>query len=82
MYRLVAEAWSQHWAGEIASRDCATIEEAEAVMRDWGRFGVENLCDEADRICIYDAGNRPVRLWSARHRRSLPVDATGMPASA
>ena len=79
MYRLVAEAWKHRWAGEVASRSFATVEEAEALMRSWGRYGVDNLCDEADRICIYDAENRPVRLWSRRQKR--PVEVTG-PADA
>lgn len=75
MYRLVAEAWTQSFSGEVSSRSFERVEEAEAVMRDWARFGVDGLCDEADRLCIYDAQARPVRLWSHREKRS--VDVTG-----
>lgn len=75
MFRLVAEAWKHKYSGEVASRTFDDIGAAERLMRNWARFGVEGLCDEADRLCIYDAENRPVRLWSRREKRS--VDVTG-----
>ena len=75
MYRLVAEAWKNSYSGEVASRSFEKVEEAETLMRDWARFGVDGLCDEADRLCIYDDQARPVRLWNRREKRS--VDVTG-----
>jgi len=52
MYKLVAEVWKHGWVGEVSSLEFATLEAAEQAMADWGRFGVDNTCDEADRICI------------------------------
>lgn len=71
MFKLVAEAYKQKYNGVVASRTFETREEAEKVMRQWGRFGVENLCDEADRIRIYDADDAVVSTWSKRLRQPV-----------
>lgn len=71
MFKLVAEAYKQKYNGIVSSRTFETREEAETVMREWGRFGVDNLCDEADRICIYDADGALVSTWSRRLRQPV-----------
>ena len=54
MFILVAGAATDNFTGEVARRTFETLEEAERTMRDWARFGVENLCDEANSIRIFD----------------------------
>ena len=73
MFKLVAAANKPHFTGIVSTRTFETVEAAEAMMRDWARFGVDGLCDEADSICIYDAGDgdRMVRKWSRREKRPV-----------
>jgi len=68
MFYLVAESAHPRFKGEVARRPFETLEAAEALMRTWARFGVENLCDEADRICVYDADGHVQSVWSRRLR--------------
>lgn len=75
MFYLVAESAHPRFNGEVARRPFETLEAAETLMRTWARFGVENLCDEADRICVYDADGHVQSVWSRRQR--APVRMTG-----
>ena len=73
MFKLVAEARKHKYNGVVASRTFETVEDAEKLMKNWARFGVENLCDEADSLCIYDAEGKMVRVWSRREKRPVTV---------
>lgn len=72
MFILVAGAATETFTGEVARRSFETLEEAESTMRDWGRFGVENLCSEAKSIRIFDEKGQLVRTWSRRLKQSVP----------
>ena len=54
----------------VATRSFETLEEAENVMREWARFGVQNQCSEADLIYICDADRRLVRTWNWARKAS------------
>jgi hypothetical protein len=73
MFKLVASANKAHFTGIVSTKDFESVEEAEKMMRNWARFGVDGLCDEADSLCIYDAedGDKMVRKWSRREKRSV-----------
>jgi hypothetical protein len=73
MFKLVASANKPHFTGIVSTREFATVEEAETLMRDWARFGIDGLCDEADSLCIHDAEQegKIVRRWSRREKRSV-----------
>jgi hypothetical protein len=75
MFKLVAEAHKQGFAGVVSSRSFDSVEAAEQVMRKWARFGVDGLCDEADKLCIYDEGDKMVRIWSRRQKQPIIVEA-------
>lgn len=72
MFKLVAEAYNKQYKGVVSSKSFETVEEAEAQMRKWARFGVDNLCDEADSLCIYDDKDALVSTWSRRQKRPVP----------
>lgn len=64
MYILVAASEKPILDGIVAKRTFATLEEAETEMRNWGRFGVENQCNEADAIYICDRNKNLLRVWN------------------
>jgi len=57
--------------GIVATRTFKTIEEAEKMMKEWARFGVENQCNEADLIYICDANSKLVRTWNRAKKMSV-----------
>ena len=71
MFKLVAGAATDSFAGEVASRTFDTLEEAERIMRNWARFGVDNLCDEANSLRIFDQRGELVKTWSRRLKRAV-----------
>ena len=71
MYTLVAASRKPILDGIVATRTFPSIEEAEKVMRDWARFGVENQCNEADLIYICDANRKLVRTWNRAKKMSV-----------
>jgi len=71
MYKLIAGAATDTFNGEVASRVFDNLDDAEKMMRDWARFGVENLCDEANSLRIFDAKGQLVKTWSRREKRAV-----------
>jgi hypothetical protein len=71
VYTLVAATRKPILDGIVATRTFDTIEEAEKVMRDWARFGVDNQCNEADAIYICDADSTLVRRWDWARKASV-----------
>lgn len=71
MFKLVAEAHKGIYDGVVSAREFPSLEEAETCMRNWARFGVDGLCDEADRLFIKDRSGAIVRVWSRREKRSV-----------
>ena len=71
MFILVAGAAKPHFTGEVARKSFATIEEAEKQMAEWARFGVDNLCDEADSLRIFDARGELLKTWNRRLKRAV-----------
>jgi hypothetical protein len=71
MFILVAGAATETFTGEVARRTFDTLEEAEKTMRDWGRFGVENLCSEAKSIRIFDQQGQLVKTWNRRLKQAV-----------
>jgi hypothetical protein len=71
MFKLVAGAATETFTGEVASRTFETLEEAEKMMRDWARFGVDNLCDEANSLRIFDQRGQLVKTWSRRLKQAV-----------
>ena len=74
MYILIALSTSAAWSGELARAAFASMEEAEARMTRWARFGVDSYCTEADSLHIFDATGAEVRRWSWRERKPVPVE--------
>lgn len=73
MFTLVAASRKPILNGIVATRAFATIEEAEELMREWARFGVDNQCNEADLIYICDASSALVRRWDWAKKASVPA---------
>lgn len=73
MFTLVAASRKPILDGIVATRQYATIAEAEVEMRNWARFGVENQCNEADAIYICDERGTLVRVWHHATKRSVPA---------
>lgn len=71
MYKLIAGAATATYTGEVASRTFDTLEEAESMMRDWARFGVENQCNESNSLRIFDQKGQLVKTWSRREKRAV-----------
>jgi len=71
MFTLVAASRQPILDGIIAKKTFATIEEAESVMRNWARFGVDNCCNTADALYICDARAKLVRTWSRAKKQSI-----------
>lgn len=63
MYTLVAASRKNVLDGIVATERHETLDDAQKVMREWGRFGVQNQCNEADAIYICDARGRLVSRW-------------------
>jgi hypothetical protein len=73
VFTLVAASKNPILDGVVATRTFGTVEEAEKVMRQWARFGVNNQCNEADLIYICDANSKLVSTWS--RGKKAPVRA-------
>lgn len=71
MYTLVAASRKPILDGIVATRTFKTLEEAETLMKEWGRFGVDNQCNEADLIYICDANSTLVRTWNRAKKMSV-----------
>ena len=71
MFTLVAASRKPILDGIVATRTFKTIEEAEKMMKEWARFGVENQCNEADLIYICDANSKLVRTWNRAKKMSV-----------
>ncbi|MDB5624181.1 MAG: hypothetical protein JWR39_2744 [Devosia sp.] len=71
MFTLVAASRKPILDGVVAKRTFPTIEEAEKVMRQWARFGIDNQCNEADLIYICDAAANLVRTWDRGKKMSV-----------
>ena len=71
MFTLVAASRQPILDGIIAKKSFATIEEAEVVMRNWARFGVENCCNTADALYICDSRAKLIRTWSRARKQSI-----------
>jgi hypothetical protein len=74
MYTLVAQAATPQWSGEIGRATFETLAEAEKEMARWADFGVDNYCNEADHIRIFDSNSAELRRWNWRTRRAEPVE--------
>lgn len=72
MFTLVAASRKPILDGIVATRRYETLDAAEAEMRNWARFGVENQCNEADAIYICDARGALVSLWDFARKRPVP----------
>lgn len=64
MYTLVAASKKPIHDGIVATKQFETLAEAEALMREWAKFGIDNQCNEADLIYICDARARLVSTWN------------------
>jgi hypothetical protein len=73
VFTLVAASKKPILDGVVATRTFSTVEEAEKVMRQWARFGVNNQCNDADLIYICDANSKLVSTWS--RGKKVPVKA-------
>jgi hypothetical protein len=71
MFTLVAASRKPILDGIVATKTFGTLEDAEAVMRDWARFGIDNQCNEADALYICDANRRLVRVWNRARKQSV-----------
>ena len=74
MFTLVAASRKPILDGVVSTRTFDSLEEAEKVMRQWARFGVENQCSEADLIYICDADRNLVRTWNRARKVSVAPD--------
>lgn len=71
MFTLVAASRKPILDGIISKKTFDTLEEAETVMRQWARFGVDNCCNTADALYICDSRAKLVRTWSRAKKKSM-----------
>jgi hypothetical protein len=72
MFTLVAASRKPILDGVVATRTFPTLAEAETVMRQWARFGVDNQCNETDLIYICNAENKLVSTWHWAKKMPVP----------
>lgn len=63
MFILAAGQSAPGWTGEIGREAFETLEDAEAQMRHWARFGVDAYCNEPDVLWITDQQDRILKVW-------------------
>jgi len=71
MFTLVAASRKPILDGIVAKKSFGTLDEAEAVMRKWASFGIDNQCNEADALYICDATSKLVRTWNRATKQSV-----------
>ncbi|MFN7225039.1 MAG: hypothetical protein ACK4MS_13560 [Paracoccaceae bacterium] len=71
MFTLVAASRKPILDGVVATRRFDTLSDAEAEMRNWALFGIDNQCNEADAIYICDAKNRLLRTWHWARKQAV-----------
>ena len=72
MLHLLAASSQPGWSGGVGRAEFETLAEAESVMRDWARFGVDAYCNDPDTIWIADDEGRVLKVWDWRQKQ--PVD--------
>lgn len=75
MFTLIAASKKPILDGVVATRQFPTLDEAEATMREWARFGIDNQCNEADALYVCDAKGHPVRVWNWRSKQAVDPSA-------
>lgn len=68
-YTLIAVVAKAGSVGELGRQSFDTIDEAEAQMAEWGKYGVDGFCDEPSEVGIFDAEGVLVRQWHWRRRQ-------------
>ncbi len=71
MFTLVAATRKPILDGIVATETFQTLDEAEAMMRNWARFGIDNQCNEADALYICDTNRKLVRTWNRARKQSV-----------
>jgi hypothetical protein len=74
MFTLVAASRKPILDGIVATKTFPTLAEAETMMRNWARFGIDNQCNEADAIYICDSNKKLVRTWNRARKQSVAPD--------